>query len=547
MSRDYGVRARRVIAIGIDGATWNIILPWVKAGKLPHFRAAISRGAWGSLTSVIPPITAPAWASLLTGMCPEKTGIYDFFVVKTKFPPAIRLASSAKVRKRNIITMLSDVGLRVAAINIPMMYPPPPVNGLLITGIDTPIGGKFAYPDELYLKLVKEGFFPEPRRLYLPGREEEFLSSIHESMEKLTGLFIDVLEGDYDFVMLFLRETDLVCHTFWRFMDKNHPLYPGCTKYSGAILKVYQGVDKLLGEAIRRRRNDDFLIIFSDHGFGPEYYRVNLNVWFLNKGYMVLKSDLVTIIKKGISLVIDYSRLWNFASRMKLINRVAADFKVKETEIGRRSLLSSTFLSIDDVDWDQTSAYAIGSIGRCLPVFLRDRRMTKRIVRDIFSLNCLLGRRVVRSVVVRRSSGDDSCSEEGIIYPDLFVMFAEPYAGHTLALPYIFESPSLVHLSPLTQSGAHTMQGILCIMGPKLAKGRVIRHAHIMDLMPTISAIFGINPPKDVDGDILPIIKDYLKEKNIRLSDYVRFKVKAKAARIRGMLKGYRATRDAGG
>ncbi|RLE47527.1 MAG: hypothetical protein DRJ18_03130 [Candidatus Methanomethylicota archaeon] len=79
----------RVIVIGLDGATWKLIKPWAEEGKLQTLKRLMEEGAYGELKSTIPPITAAAWASLLTGKNPGKTGIYDFLYLKVKWPPKL--------------------------------------------------------------------------------------------------------------------------------------------------------------------------------------------------------------------------------------------------------------------------------------------------------------------------------------------------------------------------------------------------------------------------------------------------------------------------
>lgn len=45
---------KKVLIIGLDGATWDLIKLWVDEGKLPTFRKLIENGVWGNLESPIP-------------------------------------------------------------------------------------------------------------------------------------------------------------------------------------------------------------------------------------------------------------------------------------------------------------------------------------------------------------------------------------------------------------------------------------------------------------------------------------------------------------
>ena len=52
---------KRVIVIGMDGASWNILEPLVKEGKLPAIERLMKSGCYGDLESCIIPATFPAW------------------------------------------------------------------------------------------------------------------------------------------------------------------------------------------------------------------------------------------------------------------------------------------------------------------------------------------------------------------------------------------------------------------------------------------------------------------------------------------------------
>ena len=68
----------KMVILGLDGATFDLILPWVQAGKLPHLARLLNRGIAGTLRSTTPPMSPPAWNSFMTGTNPGKHGVYDF-------------------------------------------------------------------------------------------------------------------------------------------------------------------------------------------------------------------------------------------------------------------------------------------------------------------------------------------------------------------------------------------------------------------------------------------------------------------------------------
>ena len=63
---------RQVLVIGLDGATYRVIDPLLAAGELPVLARLLNEGVRGELRSTLPPNSAPAWSSFLTGVNPAR-------------------------------------------------------------------------------------------------------------------------------------------------------------------------------------------------------------------------------------------------------------------------------------------------------------------------------------------------------------------------------------------------------------------------------------------------------------------------------------------
>ena len=61
--------------IGIDTASFDVILPLAEQGQLPFFRQALEEGAYARLPPLEPVKPAPLWTTLVTGKYPYKHGI----------------------------------------------------------------------------------------------------------------------------------------------------------------------------------------------------------------------------------------------------------------------------------------------------------------------------------------------------------------------------------------------------------------------------------------------------------------------------------------
>jgi len=140
----------------LDGATFKVITPWVKEGKLPTLAKIMEKGAWGELESTIHPLSPQAWASFMTGKNPGKHGIFEF-VEHKPHSYDLRYVNGASVQGKKLWDILSDAGKRVCVINVPFTYPPNKVNGYLIAGLDAPgPHSNFCHPPELMAELTQK-------------------------------------------------------------------------------------------------------------------------------------------------------------------------------------------------------------------------------------------------------------------------------------------------------------------------------------------------------------------------------------------------------
>ena len=63
---------QKLIILGVDGTSYNIIESLMAQGKLPTLKDIIAKGVLGKLTSTVPPSSFVAWSSCFTGKNPAK-------------------------------------------------------------------------------------------------------------------------------------------------------------------------------------------------------------------------------------------------------------------------------------------------------------------------------------------------------------------------------------------------------------------------------------------------------------------------------------------
>src|SRR5947207_2260504 len=139
----------RILIVGLDGATWSLLEPWARMGRMPALAALMDRGAWGPLRSTIPPLTLPAWSSFLTGKNPGAHGVFAFRrLYPDRYEPG-GLASAADLRASTMWDVAGRAGRHVGAISVPPSYPLRPVNGFVVGCLLTPPGEPLATPPDV--------------------------------------------------------------------------------------------------------------------------------------------------------------------------------------------------------------------------------------------------------------------------------------------------------------------------------------------------------------------------------------------------------------
>jgi predicted AlkP superfamily phosphohydrolase/phosphomutase len=512
--------ANSVVVIGLDGGSFRTLEPWIRDGSLPNLGELIEDGASGPLTTVVPPETATAWSSFMTGKNPGKHGIFGF-TAKEKETGRIVPVSAASRTGRALWDLLSDTGKRALVLNVPTTYPPHPLNGVLISGFLTPKGKRdFVYPPSL-LKEIEERFGPYPlyMRTYFSANlsdanAERFLHELHEEARikfKVMHYLMDRVSPD--FVMFHLWGTDRIQHDLWNVIDEEHPAYDQAFagKYRHRIVEYFAAVDAEIGKVRDRLAEDTTLVIMSDHGFGPIHKTIDLNVWLLEQGYIHIKKSAVSRLrfwawKRGFTyevLLRLVLKLLRFGLRLPDISPADTVNMVRENSL-------NPLLSLNDVDWSRTKAYSkmgVGQIvinveGREERGWIKEGEEYHRIRDEII---CSL--RDMRDPVTGRPIEGQIYTREEIYHgphleeaPDITFL---PLEDNTMASALMGFTTRQWIVDNAFLYGNHRMDGILIAHGKNIRRGVSVSDAHLIDLAPTVLHLMGEKIPRDMDGKVL--------------------------------------------
>ena len=485
-----------VLVIGLDGATWDIILPLVEAGELPAIASILRDGVWADLRSTTPPLTTSAWASFATGRDPSGHGIYSWDILPAD-SYARAIPSRAAVTGESIWEILDRHGIASGAYNVPMTYPPAQLReGFIVSCFGVPRSrDDNSWPPALAGELRRE--FGEPA-VRVPAKWidagafdiEAFDTQSRVRTEAALWLMhhhpVRVLNVNY-------MVTDQVAH-----YAAGRRVWPLKSGGEGDVLaEAYRIADRQVGALRQALPGDTTCLLASDHGFGPCRTHIEMNSLLERVGYLVRSSRRPPARQRA-------SRAIRGAARKVLPEALLTRLR----RARRRRVRPRT---IDRVDWCQTQAFSwsIGGVVRLNVVgrepagivepndIPRVRRELAQALLDV-ELEEIGGRPVAE--VVEGPRGD--CAGQA---PDLI---AVPNYGLGCDFGPLAEDATPCLAKPLADydpptSGCHHPLGILAGAGPLVRKAARISEAGIADVAPTLLYLLGLPIPRAMTGRLI--------------------------------------------
>ncbi len=516
----------RVLVIGLDGATFRIIEPMAAAGDLPHLGRLLREGAHGILRSTIQPSSEQAWSTFMTGVQNGKHGIFGF-VQRKPDSYAYQYTNARAQHAPTLWRILSERGRPIISINMPMTYPPEPVNGVLMGGLMSPSErSRFTYPDGIYDELKREigGYIIdvdiETGSLQEAG-EERLLAAVAQ----MTRYRIDAARylgrtRPWDLLSVVFGAADRTSHKFWKYMDAQKPT-------AGVVPHVYRQLDAAVGELLEAFADERTLVLLvSDHGFGPLKKAFFLNQWLVERGYMAWqgpgRQTLATRLQGGLNSLLRRAVRW--LDRPWLAAAKRAAFALWP---GLKGKLHSS-MAYARVDWARTRAYGSGTMGN-LYLNVRGREPAGVVapgaeyeaLRDEISAGLRglrdpeTGQPVFEAVYRREEIYSGPYLEQapdivGLLDPTYHIAAVDwrPAGGDVIATlgtrragTRPAPTDALLFVGDLT--GQHDMDGILIAAGAGVRRGATVAGAGIVDMAPTILAALGEPIPAEMDGRVI--------------------------------------------
>ena len=521
----------KVMIFGLDGATFDLMLPFIEKGDMPNLAYILEKGAWGELESTYPPMTAAAWPSFMTGENPGKHGILQF--IPGDSGQALdgyqqKAATTETFSGRTFFDVMRIHGKRAAAITIPVTYPPWDINGIMISGFPSPDNNKiYSISKDISISINEPLNFEAG--YYKTTGEEQILEDCLYRDKLRSKLTIDLLQRyEFDCFSVVFGGIDRACHDFWKYHESE---YPGINvdmrlKYKDAIYRNYKLADKEIGKYLDCFGDKATLFVISDHGSGrTPFYSFNINVWLKKKKFLSLnygkalfremakksfKSVSATLTPKNKKSTIFFQGIRKNAANINVLgSKITSVFDWEKTKAFYYPLM----YPVDGIMINQKGRQSNGSVNPGK----EKKNIVDKIIKELIELkDNNTGGNIVSNALPREEIYSGPFIEN---FPDIIYTLNKKYLGENSIFGPIINNVPKFRL--LRRSGLHTMHGIFIAFGQKIKPMR-IKGARIIDVAPTILYCSGLPIPETADGRVLKEIfqKEIIKKQSIKYFNF---------------------------
>jgi len=513
---------RKLIIIGLDGATFDVIDPMLEDGQLPSMARLISGGVRARLLSTIPYATIPAWPSFVTGKNPGRHGVFDFFDLSG---PKRRISSSQDIDSPTLWQILSNEGKRCVVLNVPATFPPAPINGVLVSGMLTPSDSRFASPPEMmdFLHRETDGYRVN---IHSHLTDQSLVDDVHEVTEKQERAFLSLLsQQNWDFAMIMFRATDVIQHHFW---DQQE-----------IVRECYRRVDRSIGNILEASTGAATFLV-SDHGLQGQYRDFHINKWLVDEGYMFIQRGRATDLSRwehirrldGREELAESQLRRSYAARLllrmgitghsvrRLLPRSWWRALKKSVPRGLRNHVPASNDLIYDVNWDRTraSAYQLyATESKAIKIVNLDDDSRAELAAELVDRLEQLRDPDTGTPIVRRAHRREDLYSGPHMHqaPDIVL---DLHNGYNITNAFFADDC----VTPRDEvRGCHHREGIFVAFGDGVEREKSLVSApSLMDVMPTALHYLGCAVPADCDGRVLREIFDRHSETAKRSTRY---------------------------
>lgn len=455
-------QAEKVLVVGLDSAPTLLLDEWLP--HLPNLRRLAEEGVYGPIESSVPAITIPAWATFATSKNPGQLGFFGFRNRLDCSYDRLATANATSLKEPTIWQLLSQAGKRVGLMGVPQTYPPPQVNGFVISCFMTPgADSEYTWPREL----KEEIRFKFGDYLFDCKFRTEAKAALLAQIYQMTGQHFRIARHllsslPWDFFMMVEMGPDRLQHAFWKYFDPQHRKYQAGSDWERAIPSYYQYLDREIGELLAGMGDEVAVIVVSDHGAKRMEGSFNLNDWLIQEGYLQL-AEPVTGVTELRRVRVDWSRTiaWGWGG---YYGRVFLNVAGREAQG-----------IVPPAQYERLRDDLAGKLAA-----IKDDRGRP------------MATRALRPQEVYHGPYTDQAPDLCVYFDDLYWRASEDVGHDGL---YAFET----ELGP--DDAVHDQHGIYILRPPGGGGGRRLEGLRLLDGgAPTILQLFGLPVPEDMEG-----------------------------------------------
>ncbi|HEV8049394.1 MAG TPA: alkaline phosphatase family protein [Thermoplasmata archaeon] len=485
---------RRVLVLGLDGGTFDLLDPLMRNGTLPFLASLAERGLRAPLASVYPPKTIPAWYSFATGLDPGSLGIFGF-TEPDGGPGRSKIVQSFRPAEA-VWDHLSRRGIPVGLINFPLRsgYP---IHGFVIPGMlsENPP----TYPTTLRATL--EGRLGEPLLPELPayrGTDRASWMSLAKRGVEQRGRSAELLCEQYkpEFLFVLFRETDRVQHQHWT------ELAGGSAEMGADLIEFWKAVDAAcarIDRVFRAQGGPAVTLVVSDHGHGAAKADFFTNRWLAKEGYLRFKSGRSGGRRRAVSRLLLLSE--KFAPTRWVVRALADRLRGRASREKFAKFLAgeASFESMaDKIDWAHTTAYSYPVpegiyLNRYRPAMSAAEKA--QVVSEIRAKLAAYTEAHVETFAPSEIYQGQLLEQAPALLLKIDDLGTEPRMDFSYPEPMLRDRPGFFY-----GSGVHRMNGILIASGEGVGAAVETTPRSLLDLAPTILETMDVPVPAGWPG-----------------------------------------------
>jgi hypothetical protein len=280
----------KVVLVGLDGADWRVLRPMMEKGALPVFSRLVREGSAGDLATLPDSNSSVIWASMYTGVGPDRHGVLDFYRIQLPGMASAGLFPVHRTYFKELTDLLAPLGL---ARQIPVdrfSLADPPVWEIADTaGLTLGLVDGYFYsfpalrpsrPESWFLSYGLDALGPRASgRLELFAQPKQLFRQIRPLLrggdfywQSATLLKLLAERPQPRFVNLYTHEPDSVQHFTWKWYEPQY--YLGVDERERAekgnrIPQLHRDFDRFLGQLLAEADPNTVVIVASDHGHSP--------------------------------------------------------------------------------------------------------------------------------------------------------------------------------------------------------------------------------------------------------------------------------------